>query len=154
MKPRARSLDPFANLQTFGGTPKASAVQPKRGLDPTLRPATIPATAAKYIHSHAPSKMGQSMLEARYPGMAHAITLLWGHPEMNAYFERIWMADQTQTPIHPDAMAELMLLARIHHGLARERPATIDSNQSMYGRQYDRLHSKDIWEDTRHIRRG
>lgn len=64
-----------------------------------------------------------SIVEARHPDVAHAITLLWGYPEMNEYFERIWVADGFHAPIDPDAMSELMLLARLHQAITPQRPS-------------------------------
>ncbi len=63
-----------------------------------------------------------SIVEARHPDIARAITLLWGYPEMNEYFERIWVADGFHAPIDPDAMSELMLLARLHQAITPQRP--------------------------------
>lgn len=63
-----------------------------------------------------------SIIEARHPDIARAITLLWGYPEMNEYFERIWVADGFHAPIDPDAMSELMMLARLHQAITPQRP--------------------------------
>ncbi|HXF47255.1 MAG TPA: hypothetical protein VNK91_14160 [Burkholderiaceae bacterium] len=85
------------------------------------------------------------MLETRYPGMVQAITLMWGHPELNAYFDRLWLSDGTQTPIDPDAMSELMLLAQIHQHLVLQRPAR--SLASIYGTDYANPRKRDVWAD-------
>lgn len=71
-----------------------------------------------------PSGLGRqlSILEATHPDIVHAITLLWGYPEMNAYFEKLWLSDGRQSPIAPEAMSELMLLAGVHRWLTPERP--------------------------------
>jgi hypothetical protein len=148
MKPRARPLDPFANPHTQGAP---HTVAPWMAPKPAPRAATMPASAIKPPLHVPPSTSDQSVLEAKYPGIAHAVTLLWGHPEMNAYFERIWMADNPQTPVHPEAMAELMLLARVHQDLKPQRPATL--NQTIYGTQYNNARSNDIWSDTAPVRR-
>jgi hypothetical protein len=63
-----------------------------------------------------------SIVEARHPDMARAITLLWGFAEMNEYFDRLWLADGSHGPIDPDAMSELMLLARLHQMIVPQRP--------------------------------
>jgi len=76
--------------------------------------------------------------------MAQAITLMWGYPELNAYFDRFWLADGTQTPIDPEAMSELMLLAHIHQSLVPQRPPR--SLASIYGTDYTKG-SRDVWED-------
>jgi hypothetical protein len=147
MKPRTRSLDPFANLRTQG---RPQTVAPWMARARSDAP-TIPASVIKPPLHVPPAKKDQSVLETAYPGIAHAVTLMWGHPEMNAYFERIWMAESPQAPIDPDAMAELMLLARIHQDLKPQRPLT--QNRSIYGTQYTNSQSQDVWSDTAPVRR-
>lgn len=127
MKPRLRSYDPFANLNPHVTQPAAN--------DAVTR-ATLP-TPAK--------NNSRSVLETRYPGMAQAISLMWGYPEMNAYFDRLWLADGSQTPIDPEAMSELMLLAQIHQTIVPQRPAR--SLSSIYGTDYARNGRTDVWED-------
>jgi hypothetical protein len=63
-----------------------------------------------------------SVLETRHPDMARAITLLWGHPEMDTYFQRLWLAESNQAPIDPESMSELMLLAQLHVAVVPRRP--------------------------------
>jgi hypothetical protein len=126
MKPRLRPYDPFANLQM----PPAS----RAANDPLSRPAPAPQSGG-----------GRSVLETRYPGMVQAITLMWGYPELNAYFDRLWLADGSQTPIDPDAMSELMLLAQIHQHLVPQRPAR--SLASIYGTDYAHPRKRDVWSD-------
>lgn len=125
MKPRPRSYDPFARLPT---------------LSPPAR-ATAPAAPAR----RAPDARDRSVLETRYPGMAHAITLLWGHPEMNEYFRKLWLADGSQTPLEPDAMSELMLLAQVHLHIVPEKPQR--TLASIYGTAYRAPAKRDVWED-------
>lgn len=79
-----------------------------------------------------------SIVEARHPDIARAITLLWGYPEMNEYFERIWVADGFHAPIDPDAMSELMLLARLHQAITPQRP----------GRSMASILSNNRWQQT------
>ncbi len=150
MKPHTRSLDPFSNYRKDAGNKQA--VAPWISAQSGSRPATLPANAIRANTYPAPQKTELSTLEAKYPGMAQAVTLLWGHPEMNAYFERIWMADSMQTPLHPDAMAELMVLARLHQDLRPQRPASL--NHAMYGSQYKLQPRSDVWEGTRPSRQG
>jgi hypothetical protein len=126
MKPRLRSYDPFANAFGRPSLPAAN--------DAVSRAPVAPASAAS----------GRSVLESRYPGMAQAITLMWGYPELNAYFDRLWLADGSQTPIDPDAMSELMLLAHIHQSLVPQRPGR--SLASIYGTDYS-ASRRDIWEE-------
>ena len=65
-----------------------------------------------------------SVLEERYPAVVRALTLLWGYPEMNQYFEKAWSGqDPSVSHIEPDAMAELMMLAAVHQRICPYRPA-------------------------------
>ncbi len=86
----------------------------------------------------------RSALEERHPAIANAILLMWGYPEMNAYFDRLWLADGTQTPIDPEAMSELMLLSRVHQVLVPQRPAR--SLASIYGAA-PKSSKRDVWDD-------
>lgn len=131
MKPRLRSYDPFARLPTLSPSARTSA--------PT---ASGPrATDARE----------RSVLETRYPGIAHAITLMWGYPEMNEYFRKLWLADGNQTPIEPDAMSELMLLAQVHLHIVPQKPQR--TLASIYGTAYDTPAKRDVWEDVAWRRR-
>jgi len=92
--------------------------------------------------------VGESVLEARHPEVARAVMLMWGHPELNEYFERLWLADGNLGPLDPDAMSELMLLARIHQGLVPHRPGR--SLAAMYGPKHDpdkHPRRSDPWRD-------
>ena len=110
---------------------------------------TLPAAPAP-ARARSPVAAGTdtSIVEARHPEIARAISLLWGFPEMNQYFDRLWLADGNQGPIDPDAMSELMLLARIHQTIVPQSPGR--SLASLYGG--DRLHEpasrqRNPWND-------
>jgi uncharacterized protein (DUF2126 family) len=86
------------------------------------------------------------VLEARRPDMVRAITLLWGHPEMDQYFQRLWISDGSQAPIDPETMSDLMLLAQVHRAVLPQRPQHTLAN--IYGG--DRVHANatsDLWSD-------
>jgi hypothetical protein len=87
----------------------------------------------------------RSVLETLHPGIAHAITLLWGHPEMDEYFSKLWLADDRQMPIHPEAMSELMLLARVHEACL---PSKESRKQEMFlhAPKSQTRRSNDVWE--------
>lgn len=123
MKPRLRSYDPFATSNTVATPPPAAG--PER---------RVPA----------PRDPDQSMLERRYPAMARTVSMLWGYPELNDYFDRLWLADGNSEPIDPEVMADLMLLARIHQYLVPARPKHTLAN--IYGRDYDQLRKPDRWD--------
>lgn len=72
-----------------------------------------------------------SVLEHRYPGVVRTLTLLWGYPELNQYFDKISGGLDPQLNLEPAAMAEVMLLFAVHQRLCPYRPAkTMDE---MYG---------------------
>jgi hypothetical protein len=73
----------------------------------------------------------RSAVEKGYPAIVRALTLLWGHPEMNQYFEKIWSGQDPAFNLDPDAMAEVMLLAAVHQRVCPFRPAK--SVEDMYG---------------------
>ncbi|SPE30517.1 hypothetical protein SBBP1_530031 [Burkholderiales bacterium] len=89
-----------------------------------------------------------SIIEARHPDIARAISLLWGFPEMNEYFDRLWLSDTFHAPIDPDAMSELMLLARVHQAVLPQRPnrslAAIYGSSGLHGPSSN---SRDPWGD-------
>ena len=86
----------------------------------------------------------RSQLERRHPAIVRSVGLLWGYPEMNEYFDRLWLGDSRAEPIDPEAMADLMLLARVHQELVPVRPK--DTASSIYGTAYGEQRSKqDVW---------
>jgi hypothetical protein len=110
--------------------------------DPPAAPAARPAPAST-----------ASVLEERHPEIAKAVSLLWGYPEMNEYFDRLWLAEGNQGPIDPDAMSELMVLARVHQAVVPQRPAR--TLAQIYGSS--RLHDakpaeQDPWSQVPHRR--
>jgi hypothetical protein len=95
---------------------------------PTVQPAARepgPATAT-------------SAIERRHPAVSRALTLLWGHPEMNQYFEKVWSGNDPSLHLEPDAMAELMLLAAVHQRICPFRPA----------KKVEELYGDGRWADT------
>jgi hypothetical protein len=132
MKPRPRPYDPFATLH-----PVAPAAPQQRQVAAN--------DAVTRSRMATPSRGPLSVLEEKHPGMVQAILLMWGHPEMNAYFDRLWLADGTQTPIDPEAMSELMVLAQVHHMLQPQRPQR--SLATIYGTAYSSSSKRDVWDD-------
>jgi hypothetical protein len=86
-----------------------------------------------------------SVLETRHPEVIHAITLLWGYPEMNQYFEKLWLDDGRGHPLEPEAMSELMLLAGVHRWLAPQRP--VRSMASIYDASHSLSRPSNVWSD-------
>lgn len=76
--------------------------------------------------------------------MARAISLLWGYPEMNAYFSKLWLPDSKAEPIDPEVMADLMLLARLHMDIV----PTTRTSPNPYGRSYPQRPGRaDVWAE-------
>jgi hypothetical protein len=128
MKPRVRSYDPFASLDVRF----------------PQRPASLAGASSASATSTESAPNGLSRLERCYPQIAKALTLLWGYPEMNDYFAKLWLSDSD--PIDPEAMADLMLLARVHRELAPSRASAQPA--SIYGTAYgDVVVRRDVWGD-------
>jgi len=99
---------------------------------PTASPVVREPAIAQAKTQTAPApRVETSIIEARHPDIARAISLLWGFPEMNQYFDRLWLADGNHGPIDPDAMSELMLLSRIHQSIVPQSPGR--SLAALYG---------------------
>jgi hypothetical protein len=86
-----------------------------------------------------------SVLELLHPDIMQAITLLWGYPEMDVYFEKLWLDDGSGNPIAPEAMSELMLLAGVHRWLSPQRP--VRNMASIYDASHATARRKDAWDD-------
>ena len=65
----------------------------------------------------------RSVLERGYPAVMRALTLLWGYPEMNQYFEKAWSGQDASLDLDPAAMSELMTLAAVHRHICPYKPA-------------------------------
>jgi hypothetical protein len=72
-----------------------------------------------------------SVLERRHPAVIQTLRLLWGYPELNQYFEKVYSGRDASLNLAPDAMAELMVLASVHQRICPHRPAA--TVQELYG---------------------
>lgn len=72
-----------------------------------------------------------SVLERRHPAVIQTLRLLWGYPELNQYFEKVYSGRDSSLNLAPDAMAELMVLAGVHQRICPHRPAA--SVRELYG---------------------
>ena len=77
------------------------------------------------------SDPGLSVLERRHPAVIQTLRLLWGYPELNQYFEKIYSGRDSSLNLAPDAMAELMVLANVHQRICPHRPAA--TAREIYG---------------------
>jgi hypothetical protein len=98
---------------------------------PTQRPQTLRPATLGPLHAPSPG----SALEG-YPAVVRALTLLWGRPEMNQYFDKVWSGQDPTLNLDPDALADLMLLAGVHRHICPYRPA--QPVDAVYGRTADR----------------
>lgn len=140
MKTRVRLYDPFANT-TWSTPDRASGMQLAHAADDI---AFLPSQGQPtHVNMGEPDRRAvahsaeRSPLEAKYPVIALAITLLWGRPEMTDYFDKLWLADESSQPIDPDAMSDLMLLARLHQQL--QPPQRGGRLAAAFGSDFDRL---------------
>ena len=59
-----------------------------------------------------------SVLERNHPAVMRTVSLLWGHPELTDFIERVAAGlDPRLAHIEPAALAELMLLGEIHRAI-------------------------------------
>lgn len=92
-------------------------------VDPNLegRPASSP---LQPMLATAPAdETSLSVLERRHPAVIQTLRLLWGYPELNQYFEKVYSGRDSSLNLAPDAMAELMVLAGVHQRICPHRPA-------------------------------
>ena len=71
-----------------------------------------------------PPADGRSVLEQQYPAAVRTLTLLWGYPELNQWFDKVTAGVDSRLNFDPAAMAEVMLLSSIHQRICAHRPAT------------------------------
>lgn len=129
MKPRLRSYDPFATL------------------DYSQRPRTIsPLQSPGRVSARDGNVDPRSVLEREYPHVCARIATLWGYPEANEYFDSLWLQEGERQGFVPDAMSELMLLARLHQMIVPRKAKT--SLAGIYGSAYNADVKRDLWEET------
>ncbi len=93
------------------------------------RPALSPSTHAPASASDSDACL--SVLERRHPAVIQTLRLLWGYPELNQYFEKVYSGRDASLNLAPDAMSELMVLASVHQRICPHRPAA--TVQELYG---------------------
>ena len=73
-----------------------------------------------------------SVLERNHPGVVRTVSLLWGHPELTDFIERVAAGlDPRLAHIEPAALAELMLLGEIHRSICPRQDRRIVENHSI-----------------------
>ena len=99
-------------------------------VDPNLegQPAS---NASQHAVPASPVSTSLSVLERQHPAVIQTLRLLWGFPELNQYFEKVYSGRDSSLNLAPDAMAELMVLAGVHQRICPHRPtATV---KELYG---------------------
>lgn len=86
-------------------------------IDPDLEGQPTAANATRSVAT------ASSVLEQRYPAAVRTLTLLWGYPELNQWFDKIATGVDQKLNFEPAALAELMLLSSIHQRVCPYRPA-------------------------------
>lgn len=82
----------------------------------------VQAGAAVPRASTGSSTTPESVLERNYPGVVRALILMWGYPELTEFLDRVALGlDPRLRDIEPAALAELMLLARVHQSFCPPR---------------------------------
>ena len=99
-------------------------------IDPDFDSRPVPGRRAEVSHPRA-GDPDLSILEQRHPGVIETLRLLWGYPELNQYFEKVYTGCDPSLSFAPDAMAELMVLASLHQRICPHRPAK--PVQELYG---------------------
>jgi hypothetical protein len=109
----------------------ATPVDPNLEGRPTVTRAVAPGSLPAHASARAVINPQQSVLEQKYPAVLRALTLLWGFPEMNQYFDKVSSGSDPSLSLEPAAMAELMLLASVHRRICPYQPAK--AVEDLYG---------------------
>ena len=100
-------------------------------VDPNLEGQPAPIASQRAAPATQVSEASLSVLERRHPSVIQTLRLLWGYPELNQYFEKVYSGRDSSLNLAPDAMAELMVLAGVHQRICPHRPtATV---KELYG---------------------
>jgi len=109
-----------ATPSRFGSFPVPSGSNPASGSG--AEPAPGQAANAREL----------SVLESNHPGVVRTISLLWGHPELTDFIERVAAGlDPRLAHIEPAALAELMLLGEIHRSICPRHDRKIVETHSI-----------------------
>ena len=92
-------------------------------VDPNLEGQPGPIASQRAAPATHISEASLSVLERRHPSVIQTLRLLWGYPELNQYFEKVYSGRDSALNLAPDAMAELMVLAGVHQRICPHRPA-------------------------------
>ena len=100
-------------------------------VDPNLEGQPASNASQRAVPASPVSATSLSALERRHPAVIQTLRLLWGYPELNQYFEKVYSGRDASLNLAPDAMAELMVLAGVHQRICPHRPAA--SAKELYG---------------------
>lgn len=99
----------------------------------------VPTAANSSVAITAPAKVtqfpvvqGKTELEEKFARIATQITLMWGYPEMDTYFNKLWIDDRGDRAGFPKAvMEDLMFLASLHQAAYPSQPTTPYANRGL-----------------------
>jgi hypothetical protein len=100
-------------------------------VDPNLEGRPAPNAIQRAAQALPIDETSLSVLERRHPAVIQTLRLLWGYPELNRYFEKVYSGHDSSLNLAPDAMAELMVLSGVHQRICPHRPAA--SVKELYG---------------------
>lgn len=106
-------------------------------VDPNLEGQPVLRSAPRTTASEQAKDAQRSILEQRHPAVIQTLRLLWGYPELNQYFEKVYSGRDSDLNLAPEAMAELMLLASVHQRICPHRPAKPVDELCSLGRRAD-----------------
>ena len=107
-------------------------------VDPNLEGRPAPSVASNPVPATPANNSHLSILERRHPAVIQTLRLLWGYPELNQYFEKVYSGRDSLLNLAPDAMAELMVLASVHQRICPHSPA----------KPVEELYGTGRWADT------
>jgi hypothetical protein len=110
-------------------TPSAAA---NSTLQPVSQPMPPPVQQSSQAALQAPVQTGKTELEANFARIAAQITLLWGYPEMDTFFSKLWIDDRGNRAGFPrPVMEDLMFLASLHQCAHPQNPTAPYVNRGL-----------------------
>jgi hypothetical protein len=92
------------------------------------QPLTAPVAQVKPL----PNQAGKTALETQFARIATQITLMWGYPEMDTYFNKLWIDDRGDRAGFPkEVMEDLMFLASLHQIAHPQQPTSPYANRGL-----------------------
>jgi hypothetical protein len=98
---------------------------------PTAANSSVAVTAPAKVTPF-PVAPGKTELEEKFARIVTQITLMWGYPEMDTFFNKLWIDDRGDRAGFPKAvMEDLMFLASLHQAAYPPQPTTPYANRGL-----------------------